>query len=218
MLFNNKTRSATGFQSGDAWLPKLFVRAGESFEVEVEFNWEREGVTKDWSITAWGEDGPVTVEHNDGISTDTLPYQKKSSFSTARKTTTPVKAAPVKAAPVQVAPAQPEAEPELPSFEMPSLESFTSAPKYESKSWEAPSYSFDLPKFNLDMPTIERPSFNLPTIPDFSAMLGNAAAAQAEDEVEVFDLDMIDGSSPIDIPETEEEGFDLYSGSATTAA
>ena len=77
MLFNNKSKTATGWQAGDAWLPKLYVSAGESFEVEVEFNWEREGITKDWSVTAWGESGGVTVVHNDGLLSDSLPYTPK---------------------------------------------------------------------------------------------------------------------------------------------
>ena len=77
MLFNNKSKTATGWQAGDAWLPKLYMSAGESIEVEVEFNWEREGITKDWSITAWGEVGAVTVEHSDGLKSDSLPYTPK---------------------------------------------------------------------------------------------------------------------------------------------
>ena len=77
MLFNNKSKTATGWQAGDAWLPKLYLSAGESFEVEVEFNWEREGITKDWSVTAWGESGGVTVVHNDGLPSDSLPYTPK---------------------------------------------------------------------------------------------------------------------------------------------
>ena len=53
------------------------VTAGESFTVEVEFNWNRSGITKDWSVTAWGETGPVSVTHDQGISSDSYPFTPK---------------------------------------------------------------------------------------------------------------------------------------------
>ena len=57
----------------------MSVEAGESFEVEVEFNWEREGITKDWTLTVWGEKGAVTVEHtNPDLTSESFPYTPKS--------------------------------------------------------------------------------------------------------------------------------------------
>ena len=55
----------------------MYVSAGESFTVEVEFNWNRSGITRDWSVTAWGESGPVSVTHDQGIATDSLPFTPK---------------------------------------------------------------------------------------------------------------------------------------------
>ena len=81
MIFNNKTRSAQGWEAGDVWLPKMFLSAGESVEIEVELNLDRAGVTKDWSLTAWGVQGGVTVTHNDGLTSDNLPYQPKGGAS-----------------------------------------------------------------------------------------------------------------------------------------
>ena len=45
--------------------------------LEIELNWDRPGITKDWSLTSWGESGPVTVIHSEGISSDHLPYTPK---------------------------------------------------------------------------------------------------------------------------------------------
>ena len=81
MLFDNKRRTARSWEAGDIWLPKLFMSAGESVEFEVEINLERKGVSKDWSVTAWGESGNVTLTHNDGLMSDSLPYQPKGGLS-----------------------------------------------------------------------------------------------------------------------------------------
>ena len=74
MMFNKKTRSATGWEAGDIWFPRMYVSAGEKVQIEVELNWNRPGITKDWSVTSWGESGHVTVLHDDGIPSDHLPY------------------------------------------------------------------------------------------------------------------------------------------------
>ena len=97
MLFNKKTKSATGWEAGDIWFPRMYVNAGEKFEVEIELNWDRPGVTKDWSVTAWGEEGTVTVLHNDGIPSANLPYQPKRGARTGKKYEKPTSYAPVAA-------------------------------------------------------------------------------------------------------------------------
>ena len=76
-MFNKKTKSATGWEAGDIWFPRMYVNAGEKVQVEVELNWNRPGNTKDWSVTAWGESGHVTVLHDDGIPSAHLPYKPK---------------------------------------------------------------------------------------------------------------------------------------------
>ena len=50
-------------------------------EIEVEFNWDRTGINKDWSVTAWGDKGGVSVNHLNGIESDSLPYVPKGSRS-----------------------------------------------------------------------------------------------------------------------------------------
>ena len=77
VFFNKKERSAQPWQAGDIWSGRMHVTAGESFTVEVEFNWNRSGITRDWSVTAWGESGPVSVTHDQGIATDSLPFLPK---------------------------------------------------------------------------------------------------------------------------------------------
>ena len=77
MFFNNKLKSATSWEAGDMWFPKMFMKRGETAEFEVELNWNRPGITKDWSVTAWGESGSVQVTHSDGIPSEHLPFTPK---------------------------------------------------------------------------------------------------------------------------------------------
>ena len=77
VVLNKSTREKIAWENGSIWLPKLFVEAGEVVEIEVEFNWDRTGITKDWSVTAWGEKGGVSVNHLSGFESDSLPYVPK---------------------------------------------------------------------------------------------------------------------------------------------
>ena len=94
IVFNKHTREKMTWEQGSNWLPKLFLSAGQTIEIEVELNWDRTGITKDWSVTAWGEKGGVSVNHQDGITSDSLPYVPKDSYSWKSSrvgTTSPVK-------------------------------------------------------------------------------------------------------------------------------
>jgi len=57
----------------DGWLKPVWMESGETRTLNLLFDWEREGVVKDWSATAWGENGEVKVMHNDGIPTRHMP-------------------------------------------------------------------------------------------------------------------------------------------------
>lgn len=54
---------------GYAWIwdigyinqPPIYVAAGETLTVIMEIDWMRPNIEKDFSITAWGESGPVTI-------------------------------------------------------------------------------------------------------------------------------------------------------------
>ena len=95
VFFNKKERTAQPWQAGDIWSGRMRVAAGESFTVEVEFNWNRSGITKDWSVTAWGESGPVSVTHDRGIATDSYPFTPKPGQEAQQTSAAPPK--PVKA-------------------------------------------------------------------------------------------------------------------------
>ena len=59
---------------GSGWLPVIRFDAGETKRFAVTFDWNRPNIVKDWSVTAWGTDHEVTVAHEDGISSKSLPY------------------------------------------------------------------------------------------------------------------------------------------------
>merc|ERR1712157_589156 len=52
----------------------LVPMSGETKRFAVTFDWNRPKIVKDWSVTAWGTDHEVTVAHEDGISSKSLPY------------------------------------------------------------------------------------------------------------------------------------------------
>ena len=154
MIFDNKRRTARSWEAGDIWLPKMFLLAGESVEIEVELNLERKGVSKDWSVTAWGEQGGVTVTHNDGLASDSLPYQPKGgSFA--------------------IAPAAPQSAPaSIPTLEIPEI--------YSSIELDIPEISSSIPtlevpeiapskneaeEFVVEFPLFEMPVFEMETEP-----------------------------------------------------
>ena len=48
--------------------------AGSTHTIKVLLDWNRhEEVTKDWSLTAWGEKGAVSVTHDSDIATQHMP-------------------------------------------------------------------------------------------------------------------------------------------------
>jgi hypothetical protein len=54
------------------------MQAGEEVEITVEFNWQRAGVTRDWSLTAWGTgEGNVRVRHSEGHKTRNFAFTPK---------------------------------------------------------------------------------------------------------------------------------------------
>ena len=57
----------------------IMMSAGESISIVAEWNWsDRTGtVPNDWSIVALGELGNVSVTHDEGIASDSLPFIAK---------------------------------------------------------------------------------------------------------------------------------------------
>ena len=74
VISETKTGHERAFTSGAGWLPSLDLEAGEEIEIRMELNFERRGITKDWSVTAWGTKGPVQVRHASGIESRHFSY------------------------------------------------------------------------------------------------------------------------------------------------
>ena len=78
VIQNVRDDKSKSFTNGASWLRSIEINAGEEVEILVEFNWWRKGVTKDWSVTAWGENGgEVSIRHSKGIQTKTFAYTPK---------------------------------------------------------------------------------------------------------------------------------------------
>ena len=62
------------FREGARQMNGIEFVANEPKSFILEFDWARENITKDWSVTAWAAGGTIEVSHSDGITSDTLPY------------------------------------------------------------------------------------------------------------------------------------------------
>ena len=61
------------WNQGPKWLSPIFVEAGDKVTFTVILDPSSED-TVDWSFTAWGTDGPVSVTNkNSAITTDSYP-------------------------------------------------------------------------------------------------------------------------------------------------
>jgi hypothetical protein len=71
----NESEASANFnlEYGSAWLNPIEFAAGETKEFSVSMDWARQGIVKDFSVTAWGEGGAVTVAHADGTASASLP-------------------------------------------------------------------------------------------------------------------------------------------------
>ena len=70
---DESTRKYFDSGSEDSWFEPILMEAGSQLTLNLLFDWTREGITKDWSATAWGENGSVEVLHNDNIQTNHMP-------------------------------------------------------------------------------------------------------------------------------------------------
>ena len=65
------------FRDGAKQMRPQQYKAGKSYTYILEFDWSREDVTPDWSVTVYAENGPVHVKHYDNIESDVLPNIEK---------------------------------------------------------------------------------------------------------------------------------------------
>ena len=61
------------WRDGSKEVAPIEMEAGQTKSIMIEFDWERECITPDWSIVAWAEKGEVTVTHDDGLKSMELP-------------------------------------------------------------------------------------------------------------------------------------------------
>ena len=73
---------ARSFRYGSHQLEKFTIAAGESVQVTTEWNWTDPNHPKDWSVTVWAKDGPVTVTNNNGRTSDVFPVINADGTST----------------------------------------------------------------------------------------------------------------------------------------
>ena len=65
------------FEKGAHQMKAQKFKAGEKKQYVLEFDWSRENITPDWSITVWAEFGKVSVVYSDYRASDTLPFIEK---------------------------------------------------------------------------------------------------------------------------------------------
>jgi len=65
------------FREGSAGMKPITFAAGQTNNFTLEFDWARDCITPDWSLTAWAEHGKVTVRHKSGLQSEALPYIEK---------------------------------------------------------------------------------------------------------------------------------------------
>ena len=63
-MLQQGTLTARSFRNGERWMPVITLGPGDSATYIIELDLNKKGMTKDWSITAWGENGPLEVKVN----------------------------------------------------------------------------------------------------------------------------------------------------------
>ena len=62
------------FKEGTHQMKPILFEIGETKTFILEFDWAREGITPDWSVTAYAEKGGVSVSHIEGLASAELPH------------------------------------------------------------------------------------------------------------------------------------------------
>jgi len=65
--------SVRTWSSGSTQLAPFKLQPGETTQVTVEMDFRNAAVAKDWSVVAYGDKGKVTLTHNGGKTTGSLP-------------------------------------------------------------------------------------------------------------------------------------------------
>ena len=67
MMSSSWTEEPMGWFYGSMELDPYQIKAGESVEIITEWNWNKPNTPKDWSVTAWGDKGPLSITHKKGM-------------------------------------------------------------------------------------------------------------------------------------------------------
>jgi hypothetical protein len=70
-------RKVFTFWNDARWMDPIEFKAGDEMVFYVELDLEREGLSPDWAVTAWGEDSKVTITVDGKGGSDSLPYVKQ---------------------------------------------------------------------------------------------------------------------------------------------
>ena len=62
LISEDGSNTVYGLYDGDVWMPTIYLAPGASQTYTIELDLNMKGMSKDWSFTAWGENGPITVE------------------------------------------------------------------------------------------------------------------------------------------------------------
>jgi hypothetical protein len=70
------------WNSGSNNLKAFTMAAGETIEIDTEWNFTDAATPKDWSVVVHAEKGAVTLKHKDGLQSDQMPVAPPKSGST----------------------------------------------------------------------------------------------------------------------------------------
>ena len=57
-------------QGGEALLPEFMAEPGVEYTIVTEWNWNGDEAAKDFSVTAYGFEGKVSLAHKKGLKSD----------------------------------------------------------------------------------------------------------------------------------------------------
>lgn len=97
-----------GFYYGQAAYKPYKIAAGESIDLLAAMNWNDGKQARDFSVTVWGEAGPVTITHADGLASAALPVVPPRGDAPEPVDPEPVDPEPVDPEPVDPEPVDPE--------------------------------------------------------------------------------------------------------------
>lgn len=83
-IYNNKDNTKYNFLYGDMEVDPMTLQPDEEVDIIVEFDFTSATTSdKDWSVVAWAPSGPISITHNDGLSSDDFAVIDKADDASA---------------------------------------------------------------------------------------------------------------------------------------